>query len=84
MSWRDEVYRISIVKHLDGIFPFEVSLYDKNGEKMYSLPLQKTGNEAWALAKKYKTQIAGSLDMFMVDEALEEAVMEHAQALNSH
>jgi len=86
MSWTDEVDRIRIVKHQNGEFPFEVILYNKYGCKVYSQPLQKTGNDAWELANNLQTQLLRTdvLDMFIIDENLEEAVHEFALAENSH
>lgn len=85
MSWYDEVYKISVVKHANGEFPFEVELWNRDGKRVYSQLLQKTGDAAWKLANQLKAQVprTGVLEMFIVDENLEDRVMQIALSENS-
>jgi len=77
MSWRDEVYKIEIIKRSSGKFPFEIVLYNKSGERVYSPPLTRTGDEAWKEAEKLQRDIGRSvLCMFVIDESLKPAAIE--------
>lgn len=70
MSWRENITRISVVKHINKGYPFEVRLYDQFGPA-YTCPLQKTCDEAWTLALNLQEEVKKSvLDMFVIDENL--------------